>query len=476
MDLMTLPRATGIADADWDLAQDRMVDDLRQLIRIPSVNPPDPPGSDGELRAARWIAGALTDAGLRPEIVEPFPGRGSVAARLRGDRTGGDALLLLSHLDVVPAPSAEWTHDPFGGDLEDGYIWGRGAVDMKDLIAMELAVVRMLAERARAAGRDPATDPIPGLRRDILFASTADEEAGGHQGIGWIVEHRPEWLQAAGALNESGGFSVQVGRHRLYPIQVAEKGFAVYRISVRGTWGHGSMPRPDNAAVLAAQAIARLAVPGAPRVTAPMARFMEVLAERLPAEVAGALQAAATGAAAGGGGGDLVEAQTARALQALFRDTITVGIVQAGVKYNVIPGLATIEIDCRVLPGTDEPAMRADILERLGPELRKVCDVELVMFGEPVETSTDTELYRVLAETIVAHDPGGIPVPTMMPFATDAKHLVNLGVPCYGFSPLQMRPEERYFERFHGVDERISLSALRWGLPVLYDAVRRFCG
>ena len=477
---MTLPEVAGIQPAKWEAAHDRLVDDLRQLIRIPSVNPPDPPGSDGELRAARWIAGALTEMGLRPEVVEPFPGRGSVAARLRGDGTGGDPLLLLSHLDVVPAPAAEWTHDPFGGDLADGYVWGRGAVDMKDLIAMELAVVRLLADRARAAGLDPASDPIPGLRRDILFASTADEEAGGHEGIGWIVDNRPEWLQAAGALNESGGFSVEVGANRLYPIQVAEKGFAVYRISVRGTWGHGSMPRPDNAALLAAHAIARLSVPGPPRITAPMERFMEVLSERLPAEVSAALQAAAIGgngsAEVPPGGTGLIEEQTARALQALFRDTITVGVVHAGVKYNVIPGLATIEIDCRILPGTDEAAMRADVLERLGPDLNEVCSVELIHLGDPVASPEDTGLYRILAETIVAHDPDGIPVPTMMPFATDAKHLVRLGVPCYGFSPLRMLPEERYFERFHGIDERISLSALRWGLPVFYDAVRRFCG
>ena len=470
--------AWDISEADWDVAQRRLVEDLRALIRIPSVNPPEPPGGDGELRAARWIAAALTEAGLRPEVVEPFPGRGSVVARLHGDGTGGEPLLLLSHLDVVPAPPDGWTHDPFGGDVADGSIWGRGAVDMKDLIAMELAVVRLLGERARAAGLDPTTDPIPGLRRDILFASTADEEAGGHQGIGWIVEHHPEWLQAAGALNESGGFSVDVGGSRLYPIQVAEKGFAVYRITVHGTWGHGSMPRPDNAAVVAARAIARLSVPGAPRITAPMARFMEVLAARLPAEVSGALQAAALGDAGSRSspGDGPIEEQTVRALQALFRDTITVGVVRAGVKYNVIPGLATIEIDCRVLPGTDEATMRADVMARLGDDLAAVCDVELVIFGEPVESSAETPLYRVLAETIVAHDPNGIPVPTMMPFATDAKHLVNLGVPCYGFSPLQMQPDERYFERFHGVDERISLAALRWGLPVLYDAVRRFCG
>jgi len=479
----TITDAWDVSEARWDVAHARLIEDLRALIRIPSINPPDPPGADGELSAARWIAAALTEAGLRPEVVEPFPGRGSVVARLRGDGTGGDPLLLLSHLDVVPALPDAWTHDPFGGDLEDGSIWGRGAVDMKDLIAMELAVVRLLAERAAAAGLDPATDPVPGLRRDILFASTADEEAGGHEGIGWIVEHHPEWLRAAGALNESGGFSVEVGGQRLYPIQVAEKGFAVYRITVRGTWGHGSMPRPDNAAVVAARAIARLATPGDPRITAPMARFMEVLAARLPAEISAALQAAALGDAdpdrspnRSAGGDGPIEAQTVRALQALFRDTITVGVVRAGVKYNVIPGLATIEIDCRVLPGTDEAAMRADVLARLGPDLGAVCDVELVMFGEPVETSVETPLYRVLAETIVAHDPDGIPVPTMMPFATDAKHLVKLGVPCYGFSPLQMRPDERYFERFHGVDERISVHALRWGLPVLYDAVRRFCG
>lgn len=484
MDVLDLPRAADLTEDSWDRAHERMVEDLRQLIRIPSVNPPDPAGSDGELRAARWIAGALSEAGLQPTVVEPFPGRGSVAARLLGDGTGGEPLLLLSHLDVVPAPAAEWTHDPFGGHLEDGYVWGRGAVDMKNLLAMELAVVRLLAERARAAGLDPAADPVPGLRRDVLFVSTADEEAGGHEGIGWIVKEHPEWLRAAGALNESGGFSVEVGGRRLYPIQVAEKGFAVYRITVHGTWGHGSMPRPDNAAVIAARVIARLAVPGAPRITDPMRRFLDVLSRHLPAEAAKALLSSAMGDgdgpanppdAAHAADVGLVEPQTARALQALFRDTISVGVVSAGIKYNVIPGRATIDIDCRVLPGTSEAQMRADVVDRLGPDLAAVCDVDLIIFGGTVESSIDTDLYRVLEATILDHDPDGIPVPTMMPFATDAKHLANLGVPCYGFSPLLMLPEERYFERFHGVDERISLSALRWGLPVLYDAVRRFC-
>ncbi len=167
------------------------------------MNPPPDPG-DGETRAARLVAARLDEVGIPATIVEPVPGRGSVVARLRGDGTGGEPLLLLSHLDVVPADAGEWTHDPFGADLADGYIWGRGAVDMKGMVAMEVAVMRLLAGEAVAAGRDPATDPVPGLTRDVLFAGTADEEAGGHLGAGWIVEHHPGWLRAAGAVNEGG--------------------------------------------------------------------------------------------------------------------------------------------------------------------------------------------------------------------------------------------------------------------------------
>ena len=243
----------------------RLVATLRDLIRIPSVNPPPPDAPDGELRVAAHLAALAEAAGLAPEIVEPVPGRGSVHARLRGDGTGGEPLLLLSHLDVVPAPPERWSHDPFAADLADGYVYGRGAVDMKAMIAMELGVVRLLAAEARAAGLDPARDPIPGLRRDVLFTCTADEEAGGDRRRE-MVRGAPARLapRAPGRVNECGGVSVTVAGRRLYPIQVAEKGFAAYRIAVRGTWGHGSMPREDNAAVMAAAVIERLAVPGRP--------------------------------------------------------------------------------------------------------------------------------------------------------------------------------------------------------------------
>ena len=246
-----------VDSAAWGTAHERLIESLRDLIRIPSINPPDPPGA--ELDAARYLAGALDEAGIPATVHEPVPGRGSVTARLRGDGSGGLPVLLLSHLDVVPAPDERWTHDPFAADVADGWVYGRGAVDMKDLVAMELEVMRMLAAEATAAGRDPASDPVPGLRRDVLVASTADEEAGGLVGAAWLALDQPETLRAAAAINEAGAVAVYAGDRRLYPIQVAEKGTTAYRLTIHGSWGHGSMPRPDNAAVLAAGAMRKAA-------------------------------------------------------------------------------------------------------------------------------------------------------------------------------------------------------------------------
>ena len=478
---MTAGATTPSLDLDartWQHASDRLAETTRELIRIPSINPPAPEAPDLELVAANHIADLLRDAGLVPEVLEAEPGRGSVHARLRGDGTGGDPLLLLSHLDVVPAPADRWTHDPFAGELADGYIYGRGAVDMKGMVAMELGVVRLLTDVARAAGRDPASDPIPGLRRDVLFTCTADEEAGAAAGARWIAEHRPDWLRAAGALNECGGVATTVAGRRLYPIQVAEKGYAAYRIAVRGTWGHGSMPRDDNAAVLAAEVIRRLAVPGPIRITPVMGRFLEEAAAALPGEAATILRGLASDAPerAETALAATCDPMYARALRALVRDTISPDVVHAGVKYNVIPGDAEVQVDCRVLPGTSEADVRATIIERLGPALAEVCELELLVFGAPVESPAEGPLFELLVRSIVDHDPDGAPLAAMAPFGTDAKFTVPLGVPTYGFFPLMLDPEERFLERFHGVDERVSVEALRWGLPVMYDVVRRFCG
>jgi acetylornithine deacetylase/succinyl-diaminopimelate desuccinylase-like protein len=468
-----------VAASDWAVAHQRVVDTLRDLIRIPSINPPDPAAPDGETRVARHIATWLADLGLRPESVEPVPGRGSVHVRLRGDGTGGDPVLLLSHLDVVPAPPERWSHDPFAADIEDGYVYGRGAVDMKGMVALEMGVVARLVDEAREAGRDPASDPIPGLRRDVLFTCAADEEAGSTDGARWLAVHRPEWLRAAGAVNECGGVSVTVAGRRLYPIQVAEKGFVPYRIHVSGNWGHGSMPRDDNAAVLAAGIIERVAVPGPIRLTPVMVRFLESAADALPASAAAPLRAIAAGELEP----DeidrtidrLCDPMYARALRALIRDTLSPNVMAAGVKYNVIPGDATIDVDCRILPGTSEADIREEVEARIGAELLPACRIERLAWGEPVESPADGPFWDTLVATLKDHDPEAIPLPVMAPFATDAKATAMVGTPTYGYSPFRLEPEERFLERFHGVDERISLDALRFGLPVLYDVVRRFC-
>jgi len=461
-----------------DLAHDRLLEGLRDLLRIPSVNPPNPPGA--ELAAAHYLRDALADSGIPAEIHEPLAGRGSVTARLRGDGTGGPPLLLLSHLDVVPAPPERWTHDPFGAEIDEGWVYGRGAVDMKDLVAMELEVMRLLADETRAAGRDPASDPVPGLTRDLLFASTADEEAGGLAGAGYLATQRPETVTAAAAISEAGGVSIWLGDRRIYPIQVAEKGYAVYRITISGMPGHASMPRPDNPVLRAAEAITRLGAPGPFRITPVMQAFFDGVAAAVDDQRARILRALADpadrGARAEAVAGRLCLPTFGHVANAVVRDTISPTIVHAGVKYNVIPGEAVIEIDCRLLPGTTEADMAAELRRRLGPELAEVSTVQLLISAGAVVAPTEGGLYSILADAIRRADPDGVPLPMLAPFATDAKHLEPLGVPTYGFSPLRQPADDPYIDRWHGVDERVSLEGLRWGLPVLYDAVRRFCG
>jgi acetylornithine deacetylase/succinyl-diaminopimelate desuccinylase-like protein len=470
----SLPSAA-LGARTWAAAHDELVRVLRDLIRIRSINPPDPPGAETE--AAEYLAGLLRAEGLAPDVVEPAPGRGAVHVRLRGDGTGGEPFLLLSHHDVVPVDPAGWTHPPFDAVIADGYIWGRGAVDMKSMVAMETIVVALLARRARAAGLDPAHDPIPGLRRDVLFTCTADEEAGGIDGAKWVVEHRPEWVRAAGAVNEAGGVSVELAGRRFYPIMTAEKGRETYRINVHGTWGHGSMPRDDNAAVMAAEAVRRLARTGEPNLTGPLRALLDGVEAALPPDAAALARAISDDdpRRADAAVSRLCDDMYARALRALLRDTISPGVLHAGIKFNVIPGEAVIEIDCRTLPGTSEGDMREEVVARLG-DLAPHCDVEHTIGAPPVEWPASGVLYELMCDTIRAHDPEGVPVPVMAPFATDGKWTQLVGTPTYGFSPLRNEPGERFLERFHGQDERVSLEALRWGLPVLYDVVGLFCG
>jgi acetylornithine deacetylase/succinyl-diaminopimelate desuccinylase-like protein len=455
---------------DWDRATEECVDHLRSLIRIPSVNPPGLPdgaagldSAGGESAAAAYCAEVLSSAGIGAEVLEASPGRGSCFARLHaGVRNPEPPLVLLSHLDVVPVEAEAWSHDPFGAELVDGVVWGRGAVDMKDMIAMELSVMLEL-HRSGAA-----------LRRDVIFAAVADEEAGGLHGALHWVRQRPdlfagaEGRPAAAALNEVGGYSMTIGGRRVYTIQVAEKGIVWTRIRSTGTPSHGSMPSPDNAAVKLARAVAALAAEPQPaRVIPVVRRFFEGLGLSDAVAMAEAGRDADASAALAATVDDPV---LRRSLEAMLRDTITPNVVHAGTKVNVVPGSGEAEVDVRTLPGTDQQALLARMQDIAGPDV----DVEPVHVMPPVEWPADAEIVRLMEDALRAADPEATPVPMMITLGTDAKALGLLGIPSYGFAPLRLEPAVPYLSLFHANDERIPVSALRFGLPVLHDVVSRF--
>ncbi len=453
---------------------DGCVEHLRELIRIPSVNPPDggpdvAAGLDprgGETAAARHCAEVLGDAGIDAEIVELVPGRGSCVARLRATgATTEPPLILASHIDVVPVDAESWSRNPFGGDLVDGVVWGRGAVDMKDMVAMELEVMLAIAR----SGIE--------LRRDVIFAAMADEEAGGADGARGLVESRPELFTdadgrtAAAAINEVGGYSMTVGGRRFYTVQVAEKGIAWTRLRATGTPGHGSMPHPDNAAIKLAAAVSALAADQATR----PARVLPVVADFLAAMGLGdvaSLAATDPPAASAALARGVEDPTLRRSIEAMLRDTVTPNVIHAGKKVNVIPGSGEAEVDVRTLPGTDQQALLAHLAEVVGTD----AEVEAVAVLPAIEWPADAEIVALMFDAIRAADPDGTPVPMMITPGTDAKALAQLGIPCYGFAPLRLEPDFPFLSLYHGHDERLPVSALEFGLPVLAEVVARYAG
>ena len=451
---------------------DACVAHLRGLIRIPSVNPPDggpdvAAGRDpsgGETAAARYCADVLGDAGIAAEVIELTPGRGSCVARLRA--SGPDTeppLILLSHLDVVPVDAESWSRDPFGGDLVDGVVWGRGAVDMKDMVAMELAVMVAL----HRSGAE--------LRRDVIFAAVADEEAGGEHGARGLVEQRPELFadgagrRAAAALNEVGGYSMTLGARRFYTIQVAEKGIAWTRLRTTGRPGHGSMPHADNAAVKLATAVTALAADQArrrARVIPVVTGFLETIGL---GEVARLAESDPPGAAA------LLHASVEdpvmrSSIDAMLRDTATPTVLRSGKKVNVMPGAGEAEIDVRTLPGTDQAAFLQGLQSIVGDD----ATVESVVSLPSIEWPADAEIVGFMHDALARADPDATAVPMMISPGTDAKALAQLGIPCYGFAPLRLEPDVPFLSLFHGHDERVPVSALAFGLPVLAEVISRY--
>ena len=425
-------------------AEDEVVTICRELLRIDTSNSGDGSGP-GERAAAEYVQSLLEEVGLTTTYLESQPRRASVVARFEGADPTRPALVLHGHTDVVPAHAPDWSVDPFAGEEIDGMLWGRGAVDMKDMDAMILAVVRQMVRE----GRRPA--------RDVVLAFFADEEAGGPQGAGWAVEHRPElFAGATEAISEVGGFSVELGGRRAYLLQTAEKGLGWLRLVADGRAGHGSQVNPDNAVAHLAGAVARIAAHPWPYTLTPTVQTLlrgvaELTGLRYDAQDPAALDAlvAALGS-------------TGRFVGATLRNTATPTQLSAGYKANVVPGTATAVVDTRFLPAERDP-MVSVLRELAGPHVR----IETIHEDIGLEFPFAGDLVDRMVGAVLAEDPDAVVLPYMLSGGTDNKSLARLGITGYGFAPLQLPPGLDFAGMFHGVDERVPVSSLRFGVRVL---------
>ena len=435
---------------------------LSRLIEFDTSNPPG-----DELRAAEFLAGELEREGFECEVLESEPGRGNLITRIRGSGEG-PSLLLLSHLDVVPARAEEWSVPPFSGLVKDGYIWGRGALDCKGLVAAEAMVMKLVKREGLR------------LRGDLIYAATADEEMGGRRGVGWLVEHHPSKIKADYVINEGGGFSIPLEGRHIYTVQTAEKGVMWLRIRARGRPGHGSIPGfADNAVQRMARVIEALGrYRSRIRATATVRRFIEGLAgER------GGLQRLLSRLLMNPLLADRIldgmaerDRAMAENLRAMLRNTMAPTIIRGGMKENIIPSECEAVFDCRVLPGETRETLLAEIKEALskaGVDLGKL-EFEYLQASEPSESPTDTPLYRAMEETLREFEPESRVVPLMVTGGTDSRYLRRVGSVCYGFFPLKVEgPLSELMSMVHGIDERISIGNLVFSVGVLYHLVRR---
>ncbi|PZR52498.1 hypothetical protein DNL40_11440 [Xylanimonas oleitrophica] len=425
-------------------AQDEVARICQDLLRIDTSNYGDGTGP-GERLAAEHVAGLLTEVGLDVEVFEASPGRTSVVTRIEGADPSRPALVLHGHTDVVPARAEDWSVDPFGGEEIDGLLWGRGAVDMKDMDAMIVAVVRQLVRE----GRKPA--------RDVVVAMFADEEAGGVHGAQWAVANRPDLFEGATeAISEVGGFSVEVGGRRAYLLQTAEKGLAWLRLVADGRAGHGSAVNLDNAVTALAEAVARIGRHAWPYTLTPTVEQLLRGVADLTGLPFDAQDPAAVDA--------LVRAlgPAAPFVGATVRHTSNPTGLSAGYKANVIPGRAEATLDVRLLPGLEEEGM-ATLRELAGPQVR----IETIHQDVSLEVPFSGSLVDAMVDAVTAEDPGAAVLPYTLSGGTDNKSLSRLGITGYGFAPLRLPADLDFVGMFHGVDERVPVDALRFGTRVL---------
>ena len=434
---------------------------LSDLIRINTTNPPG-----NETEAAKYLTETLEKEGLKCEILESAPGRGNVITRIRG--TGEKpSLLLLSHLDVVPANPKEWSVNPFGGVVKDGFVWGRGAIDMKSMTAMEVMVMKLLKRNNVQ------------LKGDVILVAVADEEKGGRAGAGWLVRNHLEKVRADYVINEGGGLAIPINGKNVYTIQTAEKGIVWFKIKAKGRPGHGSVPTAaDNAILRMNKVIEKIGNHRSKITLTPAVKqfLKEVAKENKLAQQA--LSVLLQNPAMADQILDMLaqrDRTMAEEIRATLRMTIAPTIVHGGVKENIIPSECEAVFDCRILPG-QKPA---DALNEIKGLLKDVdmekLEFEVIESSEPSESPVDTPLYGQIVNTIREFEPDCGVAPILLTGGTDSRYFRGVGSVCYGFQPMRADlPYGEMLRMVHGIDERISIKNLVFGTSVLYDIVERF--
>jgi acetylornithine deacetylase/succinyl-diaminopimelate desuccinylase-like protein len=430
--------------------QDRPVELLQRLLRFDTSNPP---GNEGDCIA--WIRGLLEDLGCEVRILAGDPARPNLLARLEG-RGEAAPLLLQGHVDVVAA-RGEWGHPPFSGDLADGYVWGRGALDMKGGVAMMLAAFM----RAKASGQRP-----PG---DVILCLLCDEEAGSDHGANFMVSKHPELFEGVRySLGEFGGFTMQIAGRRLYPVMVAEKQVCWTRARITGRAGHGSLPSKGSAVGQLGRLLHTLDRRRLPVHITPVVRSMiDAIAAEVPAPVAlplrGLLRPRLT---------DRVLAtmgERSALFDSILHNTATATIIQAGDKINVVPGEVPVELDCRLLPGFGPEDLFAELRALTGVEM----ELELIRH-DPVAATVDMSLFSLLADSLRALDPQAKPIPMLLPGVTDGRFFSRLGIQTYGFLPMQLPEEMPFMQLIHAENERLPADSLEFGTRAIGRVLERF--
>ncbi|HVW32140.1 MAG TPA: M20/M25/M40 family metallo-hydrolase [Acidimicrobiia bacterium] len=436
---------------DWSTLGDEAVEITQQYLRIDTTNPPG-----NETPAAEFLGGILRDAGYETTVLESAPGRGNLVAR-RAGRAGdaGGALCLLHHLDVVPADASEWSVDPFGGEIHDGYLWGRGAIDMKSMGVMQLMTMLALA-------RDDTA-----LERDVVFVAVADEEAGGVMGAAWLTKHHPELVACRDVINE-GGYGLAETKPPMMACALSEKALLWVKLTARGTPGHGSMPPEDQAIGKLLAALGDLAAhPPALAISPLVARTFRALAARASAPRRKAIEA-------------ILHPRARRVLPALSKrlpryqrallgDVISMTRLDAGYKDNVVPGAASATLDCRLVPETDPE----EFFGRLSARMARFGVTCEVLFTDGPCGVSEGPLLPLMEQVCGESFPDVAFAPVLCPAFTDSRYFRQLGADAYGLVPVMLSNAE--VATFHGIDERIPLAGLKKGCRVVHEITARAC-